>query len=52
MSSCFSPPLLLLIAMCAFYELSLWIKSVFVLTYTDLHHGLLVDRKPEKTLIR
>jgi hypothetical protein len=30
MSSCFSPPLLLLIAMRAFYELSLWISSVFV----------------------
>jgi hypothetical protein len=30
MSSCFSPPLLLLIAMRAFYKLSLWITSVFV----------------------
>ena len=35
------PPLLLLIAMRAFYELSLWITSVFAFTYPDLHHGLL-----------
>src|SRR5215468_3527162 len=43
MSSCFSPPPLLLIAMPAFYELSLWIKSVLWFTYPDLHHGLLGD---------
>jgi hypothetical protein len=30
MSSCFSPPLRLLIAMRAFYELSLWITPSFV----------------------
>src|ERR1700681_1422861 len=35
MSSCFSPPLLLLIAMRTFYELSLWITSVFVSPYPD-----------------
>jgi hypothetical protein len=31
MSSCFSPPLRLLIAMRAFYELSLWITPSLVL---------------------
>jgi len=41
MSSCFSPPLLLLIAMRAFYALSLWITFRFCFTYPDLHHGLL-----------
>src|ERR1039458_4278104 len=41
MSSCFSPPLLLFIAMRAFYGLSLWITPHLLFTYPDLHHRLL-----------
>jgi hypothetical protein len=43
MSSCFSPPLLLFIAMRAFYGLSLWITPHLLFTYPDLHHRLLSD---------
>jgi hypothetical protein len=43
MSSCFSPPLLLFIAMRAFYGLSLWITPHLLFTYPDLHHRLLGD---------
>src|ERR1019366_2822973 len=41
MSSCFSPPLRLLIAMPAVYPAALWITPSFRRTYPDFHHGLL-----------
>src|SRR5437660_11030549 len=41
MSSCFSPPLRLLIAMPAFYELSPVHHTIFCFRYPDFHHGLL-----------
>jgi len=39
MSSCFSPPLLLFIAMRAFYELSLWITPHLLFTYQTCTTG-------------
>jgi hypothetical protein len=41
MSSCFSPPLRLLIAMRAFYKTIPVDHTIFPFTYPDLHHGLL-----------